>query len=125
MDVPGTTNPLIENVDALCRFDPDAVPRGTADREVFKRVNDLLLTIAAIGELHDRDEDPTPTALRAEIDAISRRDELAGDGFAVKRLDVQEIADGFRDEGDDARAETVERAWKWMVLMVMIAQALS
>ena len=43
----------------------------------------------------------------------------------MKRLDVQEIADGFRDEGDDARAETVERAWKWMVLMVMIAQALS
>ena len=125
MDVPGTTNPLIENVDALSRFDPDAVPRGTADREVFKRVNDLLLTIAAIGELHDRDEDPTPTALRAEIDAISRRDELAGDGFAVKRLDVQEIADGFRDDGDDARTETVERAWKWMVLMVMVAQALS
>lgn len=125
MSKPGTTDPLIECVDALRHFDPDAVPGGTADREVFKRVNDLLLTIAAIGELHDRDEDSTPPALRAEIDAISRRDELAGDGFAVKRLDVQEIAHGFRDDGDHARAETVERAWKWMVLMVMIAQALS
>jgi len=125
MNEPGTTNPLIESVDALRHFDPDDVRGVTADKEVFKRVNDLLLTIAAIGELHDRDEDPTPPVLRAEIDAISRRDELAGDGFAVKRLDVQEIADGFRDEGDDARAETVERAWKWMVLMVMIAQALS
>jgi hypothetical protein len=125
MSEPGATDPLIENVDALRRFDPDVVRGGSADREVFERVSDLLLAIAAIGELHGRDEEPTPSALRAEIDAISRRDELAGDGFAVKRLDVQEIADGFRGDGDDARADTVERAWTWMVLMVMIAQALS
>lgn len=125
MNEPRPSNPLVDNVDALRHFDSDHLSAARADWEVFKRVNDLLLTIAAIGELHDRHVDPTPPAVRAEIDAISLRDELAGDGFAVRRFDVQEIADGFRDRGDVARAETVERAWKWMVLMVMIAQTLS
>lgn len=121
----GETDPLVNAVDALCRFDPDKVPEGTADKEVFRRVSDLLLTVAAIGELHGRDEEPTHAAVAAEVDAISRRDELAGVGFAVNRVDVREVAEGFSAHGDEVRAETVERAWKWMLLMVMIVQALS
>jgi hypothetical protein len=119
------TDPLIDAVDELCRFDPDDVPEANADKEVFSRVNDLLLMVAAIGELHNRDEEPTPAAVAAEVDAISRRDELAGVGFAVNSSDVREVAEGFRERGDEVRAETVERAWKWMLLMVMIVQALS
>lgn len=118
-------NPLLDSVDALRRFDPDDVPAAAADQEVFKRVSDVLLTVAAIGELQHRDEEPTPPAVAAEIDAIARRDDVAGVAFAVKRVDVQEVAEGFRERGDNARAETVERAWTWMMLMVMIVQALS
>lgn len=121
----GELDPLITSVDALRRLDPDEVPDGAADREVFERVNDLLLTVAAIGELHDRDEEPTPSAVAAEVEALSRADELAGDGFAVSRSTVQEVAGGFRARGDEVRAQTVERAWKWAVLMVMVVQALS
>jgi len=121
----GETDPLIDSVDALRRFDPDDVPEGTADKEVFTRVSHLLRAVAAIGELHNRDEEPTHAAVAAEVDAISRRDELAGVGFAVNRVDVRKVAEGFRNHGDEVRAETVERAWKWMLLMVMIVQALS
>ena len=53
----GETDPLIDSVDALRRFDPDDVPEGTADKEVFTRVSHLLRAVAAIGELHNRDED--------------------------------------------------------------------
>src|SRR5215813_4691272 len=101
------TDPLIDSVDALRRFDPDDVRRGTADTEVLGRVRNLLVAVAAIGELRDRDEDPTPPALRAEISAITRRDELAGIGFVVKRVHVDQVADGLRSAGDVVRAETV------------------
>jgi len=119
------TDPLIDTVDALRRFDSENVPEDAADLEIFRRVRNLLLTVAAIGELHNRDEDPSPPAVAAERSAISRRDELAGVGFAVKRDHIREVADGLRGRGDEVRAETVERAWKWMVLMVMIIEGLS
>jgi hypothetical protein len=121
----GESNPLLDSVDALRRFDPEDVPEGAAGRVIFERVNDVLLTIAAIGELQERHEQPTPPAVRAEIDAISTQDVMAGGGFGVKRLDVQEVARGFRADGDHARAEIVERAWAWMLLTAMILNALS
>jgi hypothetical protein len=121
----GESDPLLDSVDALRRFDPDGVPESAASQEIFERVRDVLVTIAAIGELHQRDEDATPPAVRAEIDAISTHDDVAGGGFGVKRLDVQDVAQGFREGGDNARAEVVERAWAWMVLMVMIVNALA
>lgn len=125
MKVIGETDPLIDAVDELHRFDPDTMPEGTADTEVFTRVSRLLRTVAAIGELQNRDEEPTHAAVAAELDAISRPDELAGVGFAVNRVDVRQVAERFREHGDEARAVTVERAWKWMLLMVMMVQALS
>jgi hypothetical protein len=119
------SNPLLDSVDALRRFDPDELPEGAADREISRRVREVLVTVAAIGELQRRQEPMTPPAIRAEIDAISTHDEVAGGGFGVKRLDVQTVARGLREAGDVARAEVVERAWAWSVLMVMIVQALS
>jgi hypothetical protein len=119
------SNPLLDSVDALRRFDPDELPDGAADREISRRVRDVLVTVAAIGELQRRRQTPTPPAIRAEIDAISTYDEVAGGGFGVKRLDVQTVAHGLREAGDVARAEVVERAWAWTVLMVMIVRALS
>jgi hypothetical protein len=121
----GERDPLLDSVDALRRFDPEALPEGAANREISKRVRDVLVTVAAIGELQRRQEPTTPPAIRAEIDAISTDDEVAGGGFGVKRLDVQTVARGFREGGDVARAEVVERAWAWSVLMVMIVRALS
>jgi hypothetical protein len=119
------SNPLLDSVDALRRFDPDELPEGAADREISRRVREVLVTVAAIGELQRRQEPMTPPAIRAEIHAISTDDEVAGGGFGVKRLDVQTVARGFREAGDVSRAEVVERAWAWSVLMVMIVQALS
>jgi hypothetical protein len=121
----GERNPLLDSVDALRRFDPEALPEDAANREISERVRNVLVTVAAIGELQRRREKPTPPAIRAEIDAISTHDEVAGGGFGVKRFDVQTVARGFRESGDLARAEVVERAWAWSVLMVMIVQALA
>jgi hypothetical protein len=111
-------DPLLDAIDALHGVDLAARPGRVADDETFGRVTTLLLAIAAVRELHDRGEDLTAPAIRAEMDMLASRDGLAGGGFGIRSHDVEELIAELRDRGDDDRAETVGRAWQWSRRMV-------
>ncbi|HST16076.1 MAG TPA: hypothetical protein VLK36_00290 [Gaiellaceae bacterium] len=106
-------DPLLDTIDALQTVDLAPPPEGAVDDETFGLVTALLLAIAAVRELHDRDEDLTAPAIQSEMDMLGSRDGLAGGGFGVRGHDVHALVAELRDAGDEERAATVERAWHW------------
>ena len=96
-------DPLLEAI----RVVRDVAPWMTDDELDKGPMRELRLTIAAMNELRNREEDASPELLRAEM-------ELIQDEFTFFPGMLEELAAEFREEGREEDAETCERAFRWM-----------
>lgn len=110
------TDPLFEALAALREIDADFVAKihpAIADDKVARRVRDLRLVVAAIYELMQRDEEPTPETIREEMRVLrSGEGEFVAPGFAFVMVEQDLREDGYIEDAD-----TLAKAMQWMMLM--------
>lgn len=108
------SDPLLEALARLRGIDEDYVRSHptTADDDVARRVTDLWLTIAALDELYKRDEAADAESVRAEMERLD-----AGK-FVFNPALLQELDQGFREDLDAENADTLAKAYAWMVAML-------
>lgn len=108
-DNPNPDDPLLAALASLREIDADYVQAhpAIADDELQRRMTDLWLTVTVRAELQERGEDAEPDAVRVEMERL-------GEKFAFDPNLLIELEADFREAGDDANADTLQRAIAWV-----------
>jgi hypothetical protein len=103
-------DPLFQAIDDLRDFDTEwiqALPKS-AEAALERRLRRLRLAVAAAAELEERHEEPTPFAMKLEMDRLNGE-------FSFRPELLLVLAHELHLDEDLERAHTVERAYYKMM----------